>query len=87
MMSTWQQAVDAARLTRDVEDGMIVREPNGSRTIYTAAQVDRIIDACCTELAMNFDVPAMSILGWYGAKLGITAEQLKERLAARCDRV
>lgn len=60
-----------------------VREPNGSKTIYTDIQVERILDGCATELAMNFDVPAARILGVYGAKLGKTGDQIRQMLRDR----
>ena len=61
------------------------REPNGSKTRYTAEQVQRCLDACRTELAINFDVPAQQILGIYGAKLGMTGEGIGQMLRDSID--
>lgn len=57
-----------------------VREPNGSRTVYEDEMVERIIDGCRTELAINFDCPAPQILRVYAAKLGISVDRLKDLL-------
>lgn len=46
------------------------------------AQLTRlaIIEACKFELATNFDAPADSILGFYGAKLGVSSDKMRKIL-------
>ena len=39
-----------------------------------------VIDACRSELAMNFECPAERILGFYGAKLGMSSKEMDELL-------
>ena len=41
---------------------------------------EQIIDACRKELAMNFECPAERILGFYGAKLGMSSKEMDELL-------
>jgi hypothetical protein len=45
-------------------------------------QLDRLatIEACKFELATNFDAPAESILGFYGARLGVSSDKMREIL-------
>lgn len=39
-----------------------------------------VIDQCRRELAMNFDCPAAQILRVYGAKLGMTGDEMRQQL-------
>ena len=41
---------------------------------------EQIIDACRKEIAMNFECPAERILGFYGAKLGMSSKEMDELL-------
>jgi hypothetical protein len=58
------------------------------RTMRTSSELwknmtmtrNEIIEACKTELAINFDCPAKQILRVYGAKLGISGEQMDKLL-------
>ncbi len=36
----------------------------------------KIVEACKTELAINFDCPAAQILRVYGGKLGLSGKQM-----------
>ena len=60
---------------------IVVTQRNGSKTAYSAEMVQSILDACGTELAMNFDIPSAHILARYASKLGVSAKELRKMLA------
>jgi hypothetical protein len=41
------------------------------------------VEACCTELAINFDCPAKQIIGFYAAKMGISIPEWDQVIALR----
>jgi hypothetical protein len=41
---------------------------------------EQIIEKCGFELATNFDCPAAQILRFYGAKLGMSGEQMLQTI-------
>lgn len=45
----------------------------------------KVVDECSRELALNFDLPANSILALYGAKLGLNGKQMFKLLASEID--
>ncbi len=48
--------------------------------VAKAKEIDAVISACKSELAMNFDCPSEQILGFYGAKLKITGKEMLEAI-------
>ncbi len=50
-------------------------------TIKTAARINgteihRVVEACKTRLAIDFDTPAKMIFGQYGPQIGLTGDEM-----------
>jgi len=64
-----EQAIEAYRRVKALE-----------QTMSSRFNMQPVIDACRSELAMNFECPAERILGFYGAKLGMSSKEMDELL-------
>lgn len=48
------------------------------------ATTQRVIEECQTQLAINFDIPARDIVSYYGSKIGLSYDEMRELLRSLC---